>query len=705
MRSGIQRMLIRIAIFLGCCYLFLPPLPGQEATLLKKTGEELLDAQKYSLALEAFNKYLQRRPGDAHVLGNAGICYFQLGDLLNAEDYLYKALNARGNQPAFLYQYLGKVHHANLEFEKAAEFYKKFLQNIPDNHQQRASVKDDIRRCATGMRISRQSTADAVINFGEIINSAGDDFKPILSPTNPEKLYFSSTRPGNAGCDETTCRADIFFTNLTAGDWETPQPLSVFLNSIQHDVALDFSDNGEVLYFFRGETLYSGDILVDTFQENILNRTLFYTTFNKPMKSWEGDRAPYFYNDTILIFASRRKGGFGGLDLYVSTFSKGNWSAPQNLGPVINTPYDESSPFLAMNGRTLYFSSNAVHRSIGGMDILTSTYMDQSQRWSPPENLGIPFNSAADDEQFVMTADGNEAFFASSRKTGFGARDLYIALFDKPRPEQGYRSLPLTFQMVPAYQANQRGFSEAAGASASDIFEQLDSFELPVIPLPLSGGQPFNNHGKTLEMLAFLIKKFPEATFSLVVHNSPGDDVDAACEQTFEKITAFLKQENALTGNIMLRCAGASWPVDLLLPESNRRLEVYMAGNSPLPLKTFLPKFPENAFDARFFQRAMTNLIYHVVIEADSTMTAHSLNPLLNLENATLIKWPAQQRTAVTLGLYLTWASADEFKKKLEKEGMGHMKIAAYIDGREVSKEEAPRHIDRFPDLNNFMNN
>lgn len=698
-------MVSRFIIIFCSFSLFLPDLQGQEAAILKKKGEELLADNKYAPALESFQKFLQLRPDNAEVLESAGICCFQLGNLTNAEDYLYRSLNSGNNPTAKLFLYLGKLHHARLEFEKAIEFYKKFIQKIPANHPQRATVKDDIRRCSTGMRVSRQPSSAAVINFGEIVNSSGDDFKPILSPNNPERLYFSSARPGNAGCDDTTCKADIFFTNLTDGDWDTPQPLSVFLNSIQHDMALDFSDNGEVLYFFRGETLYSGDILIDTFQENVLNRTLFYTPFSKPMKPWEGDRAPYFFNDTILIFASRRKGGFGGLDLYVSTFTKGNWSQPQNLGTTINTPYDETSPFLARNGRTLYFSSNATHRSIGGMDILRSTYMDQSQQWSPPENLGIPFNSAADDEQFVMTADGSEGFFASSRQQGLGYRDLYIALFEQPRPEQASISLPLTFQMVPAYLASLHGISETSGTSGFDFFEHLDSVQLPVVPISTFSEQLSEEHKRSLMMLAALINKFPEAKFSLVVHSSPGDDVSAACEHVFKQIDNFLEKENTPTNNITYRCAGASWPIDLQLPESNRRMEVYMAGKDSLPFMVFQPKIPDDAFDALFFRKAMTSLNYHVVVEADSTMTEKSLKTLLNLPQATSIKWPAQNRTVVTLGLYLTYATAEEWKKKLEKEGFSEMKVAAYLYGREISKEEALRYASRFPDLANFIEN
>ena len=699
-------MNFKLLILSACCFFWLQKLPGQDVAILKKSGEEFLAAQKYRLALDAFQKYEQARPGDASVMANAGICYFHLNNLEEAENYLTQSLQTKNSPPPQAFLHLGKLHHAKLEFEQAAGFYKKFLQKTASDHPLRAAVKDDIRRCATGIRISRQSPAAAVVNLGDVVNSAGDDFKPILSPSNSERLYFSSAHPGNAGCPGGECKSDIFFSDLTDGDWGTPQPLSVFLNSIQNEVALDFSKDGSFLYFFRGETLYSGDILVDTFRENVLERTLFSPELESPMRPWDGDRSLNFFNDTLLLFSSRRAGGFGGLDLYVSTFRQGNWSLPQNLGPTINSAYDETSPFLAVDGRTLYFSSNDARRSMGGMDIFRSAYLDHTQRWSPPENLGIPVNSAADDEQFVLTADGKEAFFASARRQGLGERDIYVALFDRPRPEQATQSRPIAFHLVPNYQAALSGISESKGTPEEDSFDEITSLELPALAVPGPGEPLAEESIKNLQALVFLMKKFPEAKVSIAVHTAVGDDVPAVCENAFRRVELFLQQEGAGIENLALRCAGSSWPIDPKQPEANRRMEVYIANPEVLPFGVHRRELPPAAFDARFFQKAMTSLCYQVVVDGSSLTAERELEKLRSLyPKGMLEERPAQNQFFFTLGFYLTYASADEWRRHLERDGYREAKVAAYLNGWEISKPEAAQHVDEFPDLKNFIEN
>ncbi len=699
-------MKVKLFILLSCFHFCSKNLSGQDAYVLKKSGEEFLSAQKYNLALDAFLKYRQAYPGDATTVQNIGICFFHLNNLDAAENFLYQALNTKARPPAQVFLYLGKLHHAKLEFEQAAVFYKKFLQKNSASPSLRAAVTDDIRRCGAGIRISRLSPAAAVIHLGNIVNSAGDDFKPILSPGGSKRLYFSSSRTGNTGCNSDDCKADMFFTDLTDGDWDTPRQLSVFLTSIQHEVALDFDQSGSHLYFFRGETLFSGEILVDTFRENIIERTLFSPAFEGPMRPWEGDRAPFFFNDTVLLFASRREGSFGGLDLYFSTFSNGAWSIPQNLGPTINTPYDETSPFLSNDGRTLYFSSNAARRSMGGLDIFKSTYLDHTQRWSPPENLGIPINSAGNDEQFSMTHDGSEAFFASSRKQGLGERDLFVALFDPPRPEQMRRSLPVSFHEVPAYQAALEGATESTGQTAASFFEDITSFELPVFPSP-EPGQPLPEEGlAALEFLAALMKQHPEVKISIAVHTDQTDDVAAVCENAFRRSAAFLRQEGASVDNLVFRCAGPSWPVASNQPEKNRRIEIFINNPESLPFEVHTPAIDPGALDARFFQKAMTSLCYQVVIDLDSLMLEGELEKLQRFYPKSILEErTSQSETLFALGFYLTFASAEEWRKKLERDGYREARIAAYLNSWEISKTEAAQFVEQFPDLKNFIKN
>ena len=105
-----------------------------------------------------------------------------------------------------------------------------------------------------------------------------------------------------------------------------------------------------------------------------------------------------------------------------------------NLGPIINTPYDEDAPFIHPDGITLYFSSKG-HKNIGGYDIFKSTRNENGQ-WTSPENPGFPINSVMDDIYIVATFDGRQVYFSSNRDEGKGNMDIYKGEIIDPQTSQ-----------------------------------------------------------------------------------------------------------------------------------------------------------------------------------------------------------------------------------------------------------------------------
>ncbi len=104
--------------------------------------------------------------------------------------------------------------------------------------------------------------------------------------------------------------------------------------------------------------------------------------------------------------------------------TKGEWGVPVNLGSYLNTEYDDESPFLDVDGKTLYFSSKG-HRGMGGFDIYKSRYDSTTQVWSKPENLLYPINSTEDDTYFILSDDGIYGYFSSNKNIGLGDADIY----------------------------------------------------------------------------------------------------------------------------------------------------------------------------------------------------------------------------------------------------------------------------------------
>ncbi len=124
-----------------------------------------------------------------------------------------------------------------------------------------------------------------------------------------------------------------------------------------------------------------------------------------------------------LYFSSTRPGGFGAADLYVSRLMpNGRWSAPENLGPAINTAGDEKAPFMHADNETLYFTSDGL-QGYGGSDIfLAKKSLTGFER---PLNLGFPINTIDNEGSLVVSSDGRTAFYASDRPEGKGGLDIY----------------------------------------------------------------------------------------------------------------------------------------------------------------------------------------------------------------------------------------------------------------------------------------
>jgi hypothetical protein len=136
-------------------------------------------------------------------------------------------------------------------------------------------------------------------------------------------------------------------------------------------------------------------------------------------------------------------GGYGGTDVYYSTLERGGeWSAPTNAGPMINTAGNEMFPTIDSTG-VLYFSTNG-RAGLGGLDIFRAK--GEKSNWTITENMRYPINSSGDDFYFILSPDKTSGFFASNRPEGVGNDDIYTLTVTGPFPDFGYMKNPSVYE-------------------------------------------------------------------------------------------------------------------------------------------------------------------------------------------------------------------------------------------------------------------
>jgi len=187
-----------------------------------------------------------------------------------------------------------------------------------------------------------------------------------------------------------------------------------------------------MVIYRTNENLYGGDLYISSnYAGSWTNPVKLTENINSAYQEASASISP---DGKLMYISSNRPGGLGGKDIYrVRRLPDGQWSIPENLGPSINTPYDEDAPFIQADGITLYFSSNGLN-TMGGYDIF-KTKFENDELWSNPKNLGYPINTVKDDIYFVISPDGKTAYYSSDMPGGYGEQDLYKIniLFDDER--------------------------------------------------------------------------------------------------------------------------------------------------------------------------------------------------------------------------------------------------------------------------------
>ncbi|HTA81403.1 MAG TPA: carboxypeptidase regulatory-like domain-containing protein [Bacteroidia bacterium] len=417
--------------------------PKGSTNILDKTGIELklFNAHQdylkgdYNVALTEYKQANIAKPNDASILFHMGQCYLALNDADNAVLNLEKAENIDPNGGDELHLNLGQAYLQTDIVDKALKELQMYKQKYSDDPKQLKESEVDyyIGQCNNAAKFEAHPVKVTITNMGIAVNSEYDDKTPIL--TNDGKtMIFTSSRPSMSSGRTKEGEAPIVFDNIYSSEWDSTSNKWGLSYMMQGDINEPYAQNaatgvsadGIYLFMFKnnGQDATGGDIFIA--KKTHSGAYGSPVTLGHPVNtSYYEDGATLSPDGGTLYFMSEKPGGFGQADIYKSDkLGKSEWSEPVNLGGTINTPYDDGSPCVAPDGKTIFFSSQG-HNSMGGYDIFKST-MSDSGKWGTAVNLGYPINSVSNDKSFTISIDAKTGYFASDRKGGMGGRDIYM---------------------------------------------------------------------------------------------------------------------------------------------------------------------------------------------------------------------------------------------------------------------------------------
>lgn len=415
----------------------------KEANSNIKEGDKLYfveEVPNYRGAIEFYLKANDFNPNNARLNYKIGKCYLNSATKTRAIKYLEKAYSLDGRVvaaekgtgvPDVLFL-LAESYQYNMEWDKAIKTYKDYLATLSPVNLTAASteVNKKIDECNNGKEFTQKKVRVFIDNIGNSVNTAAAEYGPVISADESVMMFTSkrnTTTGGGIDPNYGDYYEDIYISNNNGGRWSVPTNPGKPLNTDGHDATVGLSNDGQKLLIYKGDK--GGDIYQCEIKGDVWGKPyMLDKTVNSQFKETSASLSP---DQRTLYFVSNKDGGYGGGDIYISKWDskKERWMEATNLGPVINSPYDEEAVFIHPDGKTLYFSSRG-HKTMGGFDIFKS--VNEGGKWSEPENLGFPINGPEHDVYFVLSANGKHGYYSSVKDGGYGSQDIYMITFLGP---------------------------------------------------------------------------------------------------------------------------------------------------------------------------------------------------------------------------------------------------------------------------------
>ncbi len=387
-----------------------------------KEAESHFLYSEYELATPLYLVIYTSMKDNANIAYKIGVCYLNTPqEKEKAIPYLEKAaknVNYDADEEQFsetraplqaLFQ-LGNAYRIDNQIDKAINTYRHFKKLLSSKNKMinEDFVNQQIVACQNAKKLMKNPLNIRKTNLGDTVNISSINESPVISGDG-NTLVFTA----HFGED-----LIIYFTKKIHGHWIPPSDITTEIGSDKDCSSSSLNYDGTELYLYKTDN-YIGNIYISKYNGEHWTKI---KKLNKNINTkYYESHASISKDGSSLYFTSNREGGIGELDIYVSHREKnGAWGRAKNLGPVINTKYNENTPFISMNDSLLFFSSEG-HYNMGGYDFFVAGR--KGDGWNTPENIGYPISTTGEDLHFQPYKNGKSGYL--SMDNGYKERDIF----------------------------------------------------------------------------------------------------------------------------------------------------------------------------------------------------------------------------------------------------------------------------------------
>lgn len=422
-----------------------------------KEAENLLVSTKYFDAGKIYKEIYEAEPNHFNCAYKLGYCLLSSEkeqDVQGAIYYLrlasnnvsekYKNSYSEKKAPVISWYYLGVAYRLSGDYDEAIIAFKEYktLQTKKEKkYFNSINVDREIQTCKDAQeeidyrRMSLEKIEIEGVEEGHLRCPVLAEATNRLIFTNGKNNVFPPDINWKASYTDVVELDAVYMAvrDNVGGSFHSPQSIEADLQIKYPHVPVTVTADGSELYLIVDKN-DNGDIYMSKFENGKYQPAKKVKKLNT--RKWES-HATILPDGSRIYFASMRKGGYGGLDIWYSDRDdEGKWKKPVNLGENINTKYNEEMPYIMNHGNALYFSSEG-HTNIGGFDVFYSNFDSQSQSWTKAQNLGFPFSTSGNDMGYIVENGKVFAFCPvndNKRREGVGNCDC-ISLIRELVPE------------------------------------------------------------------------------------------------------------------------------------------------------------------------------------------------------------------------------------------------------------------------------